>query len=133
MKDEILYKAHPAMFKNHPIGFVFTVILCATGIGFIIFLVWWLKTIGTQLIVTDDQITLRKGIFSKYTSDVYHSDVRSVQIKQSFMQRILDVGDIDISSAGQSGIEIEIKGIRQPELVRELIDTYRRKYYENGE
>ena len=57
MSDEtILYEAHPAMFKSNPLLFI----LCAVTI--IPLVIWYLKSRGTTLIVTDDQTTLRTGI-----------------------------------------------------------------------
>lgn len=116
------------MFRNHPFLFILTVILIAAfGLGLVILLIWWLQTLGTKLTVTDERITLRKGILSKYTNEVFHTDIRNVQLDQSFFQRLFDVGTIAISTSGQEGIEISVPGIPHPQQVRDLIDEYRRK------
>ena len=94
-------------------------------IGLLIFLYWRIKCSGITLVVTDKRTTLRTGILSKSITEVYHSDVRSIQVSQSLFQRILGVGSIGISSAGQSGIEIAADGIPDPNRVRELIDAHR--------
>ena len=125
-KETVLYEAHPSMFRNHPISFVLSVLLIAAfGLGLIILLIWWLNTLGTTITVTNEQTTLRKGLLSKYTNDVFHTNVRNIQLRQSFLQRIFNVGWIGISSAGQSGVEIAVGGIPNPELVKELIDDHR--------
>jgi uncharacterized membrane protein YdbT with pleckstrin-like domain len=56
---------------------------------------------------------------------VLHSNVRNVQVGQNVFQRIFGVGKIGISSAGQSGVEIEVSGIRNPQKVSKLIDEHR--------
>jgi uncharacterized membrane protein YdbT with pleckstrin-like domain len=94
-------------------------------VGVVILLVWWIRCLGTTLTVTTEQTTLRRGILSKYTNDVFHENVRNIQVGQTFLQRLLDVGYIGISSAGQSGVEIEVNGIPHPEQVKELIDDCR--------
>ena len=128
MEENKLYETHPAMFRNNPIGFIISVILIlAYGLGLIILLVWWLRVLGTTLTVTNERITLRKGILSKHTSEVYHTDVRNVQVSQGIFQRIFNVGLIGISSAGQSGVEIGVAGIPDPQKVKTLIDQYRRQ------
>jgi uncharacterized membrane protein YdbT with pleckstrin-like domain len=128
MDDQTLYEAHPAMFRNHPFGFILCLILVAAfGLGLLIFLFWWLKCMGVALIVTDQKTTLRTGILSKNITEVYHEDVRSIQVSQSLFQRICGVGSIGISSAGQSGVEISATGIPAPNNVREIIDAHRRK------
>lgn len=126
-QDEVvLYEANPAMFGNHPIYFVLCVILIAAfGLGLIPLLVWWIQVKGTKLTVTNEQSTLRKGILSKNTNDVFHRNVRNIQIRQTFMQRMFDVGWVGISSAGQAGLEIEINGLPHPEKVKQIIDDHR--------
>lgn len=126
-EDEVvLYEAHPSMFRNHPVLFVLYVLLIAAfGLGLVLLFVWWFQTLGTTLTVTNDQTTLRRGIFSKYTNDVFHENVRNIQVRQSFLQRMFNVGWIGISSAGQSGVEIEVNGIPDPERVKEIIDEHR--------
>ncbi len=124
--EVVLYEAHPAMFRNHPAYFVLCVLLIAAfGLGLVLLLVWWIQVLGTTLTVTNEQTTLRKGILSKYTNDVFHSNVRNIQVRQSFLQRLFNVGWVGISSAGQSGLEIEINGIQDPEKVKEIIDDHR--------
>lgn len=128
MEESILYQSHPVMFKNNPIGFIFCIILIPLfGFGLLIFLIWWLKTLGVTLTVTDERVTLREGLLSKHTNDVYHTDIRNVQISQGLLQRIFNVGKISISSAGHSGIEIEVVGLPDPQEIKDLIDQHRRR------
>jgi uncharacterized membrane protein YdbT with pleckstrin-like domain len=131
MSDEILYESHPAMFRSHPMGFVLCVLLVAAfGLGLVIFLIWWLKCLGTTLTVTDQKTTLRTGLLSRNINEVYHSDVRSIQVSQRFLQRLFGVGSVGISSAGQSTVEIVASGIPRPDRVREIIDAHRRPHGE---
>ena len=125
-EEPVLYEAHPSMFRNHPFYFVLCVLLIAAfGVGLIMLLVWWINVLGTTLTVTNEQTTLRKGILAKNTNDVFHSNVRNIQVRQSFAQRIFNVGWIGISSAGQSGLEIAVGGIPDPDRVKEIIDDHR--------
>lgn len=121
MNDEpILYEEHPAMFRSNPLLFI----LCAITV--IPLAIWYLNSRSTTLIVTDDQTTLKKGLLSKHTNDVFHENVRNIQVKQSFFQRIMGVGYVGISSAGQSGVEIEVDGMPDPERIKQIIDEHRR-------
>ena len=115
------------MFRNRPVGFIATVVLCVVLVGFVIFLVWWLRCKGTQLTITTDRTRLRKGILSKSITEVWHQDVRNVQLNQTFFQRLLGVGSLGISSAGQAGLEISVSGIPDPDQVKNLIDQHRRR------
>ncbi len=127
MDEIILYEDRPAMFRSHPIGFVFALVLCPVGIGLIIFLVWWLNVLGTKLTVTEQRTILRRGILSKRLNEVYHSDIRNVRISQSFLQRIFDAGAISIASAGSGMAEIEVAGMREPMQIKMILDQGRRE------
>ncbi|MGK7874069.1 MAG: PH domain-containing protein [Xenococcaceae cyanobacterium] len=120
-----LYKSHPVMFRNNPLGFLIAIILITCGLGVLILLFWWLDVAQTTLIVTDRRTILRKGIFSRYINEIFHSDVKNIQLRQTLCQRVFNVGNIGISTAGTSGIEIQVNGIPNPEKVREIIDNYR--------
>jgi len=124
-EERILYEAHPAMFRNHPVAFVLCLLLCLVGVGLILLLAWYLRTRSTTLTVTTDQISLRRGLLSKYTNDVFHENVRNIIVRQSFMQRMFGTGYIGISTSGQAGIEIEVNGIPDPDRVKNLIDDSR--------
>lgn len=125
MAETTIYSEHPSMFRNNPLGFILTIILCFVGVGLIILLVWWFKSRATLLTVTDERTILRKGIFSKSINEVWHQDVRNVQLNQSFWQRIFGTGTLQVSSAGQADVEIRIVGIPDPDEVKKVIDQHK--------
>ena len=124
--EETLLEINPAMFRNKPVGFILSVILiAAAGAGLVILAIWWLTTKAATLTVTNKRAIQRTGLISKQTTEVLHRDVRNIEITQSVFQRIFGVGSIGIASAGQSGIEIQFAGVRDPDGVKDLIDRYR--------
>ncbi len=125
--EEVLYEENPSMFRNQPVWFVITCVLCLVIVGLFIFAAWYLKCKGTTLTITNDRTTCRRGILSKSITEVWHQDIRNVQLDQTFFQRVFDVGTIGISSAGQADLEIHVSGIPQPERVKGLIDAHRRR------
>jgi uncharacterized membrane protein YdbT with pleckstrin-like domain len=149
-EEQVLYQAHPAMFRNHPIWFMISVLMCLVGIvllilipwlrwtmdlavaggligvGLLILIPWWFQSRGVTLTVTTDRTRVRRGIFSKHTNSVFHENVRNIQVKQSLLQRLLGVGYIGVASAGHAGMEIEVQGVPNPEHVKDLIDQHRR-------
>ncbi|MEO1007150.1 MAG: PH domain-containing protein [Planctomycetota bacterium] len=143
----------PAMFRAKPFSFMgLSLVLLASVVGAVVLafetrtfwlnallvvcglaflaagitlLVWWIHTMGASLEVTTKRTTERRGLFSRATSEVLHDNIRNIQVDQSFIQRIFDVGAIGISSSGQDGIEVSMKHIRDPHGVRGTIDKYR--------
>ena len=56
---------------------------------------------------------------------VVGSDVRNVRVTQGFVDRLFSVGTIELSSAGQSDVEISVKGMPDPQGIAEIIRRYR--------
>ncbi len=82
---------------------------------------WMLLSQFTTLTVTDNRTIYQEGIVSRETSEVQHDDVRNIQLDQSFVQRLLKVGDIAISSSGQDDLEVVAKRLPNPARINELI------------
>lgn len=152
LEETTLYQGNPSMFRNHPLWFVGNMLVIVLGLGLTIYLLitghnygaltalaigvggggiaygcWWLQCKACKLTVTNDRTTLRRGLLAKNLTEVWHQDVRNVQLDQTFLQRIFDVGRVGISSAGQAEIEISVNGIPDPDRVKELIDEHRRR------
>ena len=121
MTDTVIYEAHPAMFRAHPFWFILSVALIAAfGIGIVILLYWYVLTRATALTVTDSDILYERGILSKDRTSVSLRHVRSVNVMQSFVNRIFGVGTIQISTAGDEP-EFTIADMPDPHVIREAI------------
>ena len=110
------------MFRNKPFAFIATLALCSIGIGIIIFITWFIRTLRTTLIITSERTIIQIGLSSKITTILSNKDVSNITISQSRIQRLLNVGSIQISSARQENIGISIKGILDPKRVRSIIE-----------
>ena len=121
MTDTVIYEAHPAMFRAHPFWFILSVLLIAAfGIGIVILVYWYILTRATALTVTDSDILYERGILSKDRTSVSLRHVRSVNVMQSFANRIFGVGTIQISTAGDEP-EFTIPDMPDPHVIREAI------------
>ncbi|HZJ12581.1 MAG TPA: PH domain-containing protein [Methyloceanibacter sp.] len=116
-----IYKAHPAMFRAHPFWFIlFVLLIAAFGLGLLILLYWYVKTRATSLTVSEHELLYEKGILSKERLAVSLRHVRSVQVNQGFINRILGVGTIEIKTAGDEP-EFTVTDLPDPHEVREAI------------
>ncbi len=115
-RDDWAYDAHPAMFRNRPL--LFTMLLVSlvgiVGIG-----IWWVIARGERLAVSNREVLMERGLLSKQRVQLNLSAVRSVRVTQGLMQRLFNVGDIEIFSAGDYA-EIALRGMPDPDRVREL-------------
>jgi hypothetical protein len=140
----------PAMFRAHPFRFLLILALIAGGVvggiaglrmdkpwlgwlslapvvfGLLWLAKWWITAhLWIKISITNKRTIRHEGIIRRHSTEVLHDHVRSVDIKQNFMQRIMKVGYIGIDSAGQDDIEIEIRDIPGPYEIKKLIDRYR--------
>jgi uncharacterized membrane protein YdbT with pleckstrin-like domain len=76
--------------------------------------------------VFPDRIRLTRGLLSKCYRDYKPRDIRSIDIDQRFLQRIVGVGDLSISTAATSEASEQMKSIPDPQAVRDLILAQRR-------
>ena len=81
----------------------------------------YFRRASTVLRVFPERITLTRGLLSKCYRDYNPRDIRSIDIDQSFLQRMVGVGDLTISTAATTEGAEQIKSISDPMGVRDLI------------
>ena len=77
--------------------------------------------------VTEEKVILEKGILSKQKKEVFISDVRTIDVEKSLLQRMLGIGDLKIATAGTGGYEDVAYGMPNPEEIKDLISSKRRE------
>ena len=144
MDTDLLYSENPKMAKNKPIWFIIYIILNVAGLvaairfdqqsyqivglvfwlgTIIMFLVWYLRIKSTKVTVTKYNILIEKGLLSKHRREVAIEKVRTVDVKQGFIDRILGVGHLEVYTAGDQ-YEFEVKGLPNPNKIREIVKKY---------
>lgn len=146
MDEKTLFSSHPAMFKYKPISFSLCKILALSGLilpfvikdfswiiggamfatGALCLFFWWVSNLFITLTITEKRTILQKGFFSRHISEVFHGNIRNIEIEQTLFQRVFNVGTIRIASAAGSQFEIEISGIKDPMSLKDLVNKYRR-------
>lgn len=116
MSDAWLYDEHPAMFRAHPFLFI---LLLISVVGLLAIGVWWLRTKGERLALSDREVLMECGLLAKQRTEIALSSIRSVRITQTFGQRIFDVGNVELFSAGDIA-EIAVKSMPRPGRIRNI-------------
>ena len=93
---------------------------CAIALG-----IWKFQTMHDGLLITTRRIVDREGLFSKNTSEILLRDIRHVVVKQTFTDRIFNVGTLALSSAADDGVEIYMEHLARPDEIKKIIDLYR--------
>lgn len=77
--------------------------------------------------VTSDRLIERRGFLYSHRREMELADIRSVEVDQRFLQRIVGLGDITIASAASADYSIHLNNIRNPEAAADLIRQARLK------
>ena len=126
----------PEMFRDAPIkfvllvlGMVYGVFAVATGSGAgptlllicggILFL-WWLRTKTTELTLDQNDVLYSFGILSKTRVKLDRTKIRSIEVRQTLMHRLTDVGSLAVYTAGDAP-EVVLRGMRQPNILRDQL------------
>lgn len=117
---EVKYSEHPSMFRNHPFGFLLSILLIPVAVGILILLVWYLRCRSTKLEFIGHDLILETGLLSKNRTELHVRSIRTVNVYQSFGNRIFGVGKIAIYTAGDDP-EIEVAGMPDPHDLREMV------------
>ncbi len=75
--------------------------------------------------IYSDRIVLEEGILSKDLKVIFISDIRTIDVRQTFLQRMLRMGDLLIATSGTSGYENEVQGLPNPARIKDIISAQR--------
>jgi len=124
--QKVLYFDYPAMLLANPIRWIiYLALVFAFGFGLILYCLWWFEAYAKRLILTEDEAIYVKGVFNTSTTEIRLTDIRSVEVDQSFWGKLVGIGAIKIASAGSDGWEIEINGLPQPNKILRIINERR--------
>ncbi|MEM6553909.1 MAG: PH domain-containing protein [Planctomycetota bacterium] len=77
-----------------------------------------------SLRVTTQRSVWTRGVLNRLSSEVQHDDIRNIQVAQGLAERLLGVGTVSVSSAGQDDMEISVVGVPRPRVVVETVRKY---------
>ena len=91
----------------------------------------YLKTRFTVYEVTDQRIKLKTGILNQEIDECELYRIRDYKIVKPFFQRIFGLGKIELVTSDRSNSIINLKGIKDPEnlynLIRDNVEKIRQK------
>ena len=62
----------------------------------------WLRRQATRTVVTGDRLRYETGLAAKSTRTIQLSKFQDVRVEQRLMQRVFNVGDLSIETAGEA-------------------------------
>jgi uncharacterized membrane protein YdbT with pleckstrin-like domain len=93
----------------------------------IVILVGLVKRTTTTYTITDRRLHIRKGVFTRVTSDTRLERVQNVNTRQTLAERLLRVGTVDFDTAGTEDSDFAFVGVASPRKVVEAVDKAQRE------
>ena len=85
------------------------------------------KQASLTLRVYPDRVVLEIGLVSKRVVDLAIKDINTIEINQTFFQRICRIGDIKMATSGVAGYELVVRGLPHPQRINAIVAAQRRK------
>ena len=138
--EKVIYEGHPSW--RAILGFYLAGIAVAVAIGFIVKLVdstglgvavaaaiigvtvlaGLVKRVATTYTITDRRLNIKRGLISREIQETRLERVQNVNYRQSAIQRMLQVGDVDFDTAAGDDYNFVFAGVAEPEEVVERVD-----------
>ncbi|ACM58479.1 PH domain-containing protein [Halorubrum lacusprofundi] len=119
--EEIVWSGKPHESSLIPalvVGLPLALIL----IGLLIIAGSYLQRENTQYVVTTDGLYKKTGVLSRDVQRIDFGKVQNTSYSQGFFGSRFGYGNVDISTAGGSGIEMQFRSVPEPREIQELIN-----------
>lgn len=120
-EEEILWDGEPRIQSIIP-ALVVGIPLSVVGIGLLIIVGAYLHIKNTDFVVTNQGLYKKTGVLSRNVQKIGFDKVQNISFSQSALGNYFGYGDVEVSTAGGSGVEMRFKSIENPKKVQELIN-----------
>jgi len=119
--EEILWAGQPAPEVMYGAYLVGVPMILFFGLGLLIIASAYLTRQNTNYVITDKSVYKKTGIFSRSVSEVEYEKVQNTSFSVGVVGRYFGYGDVDISTAGGSGVEMSLDGVSDPQDVQKRL------------
>jgi uncharacterized membrane protein YdbT with pleckstrin-like domain len=103
-----------------------TVILVVAIVFALVVLAGFLFRQTTTYTITNQRLTIRRGILSRHVQQTRVERVQNVNVDKSLVDRLMRVGQVDFDTAGADDSDFTFRGVANPEQVVRAVDEAHR-------
>ena len=86
------------------------------------FALWrWLVVRNTRYVLTDQRLKSSRGVFNRVTDDLELYRIKDTRFEQSFWQRLVGIGDIELSTSDATTPLVSIANLKDADSVRDTL------------
>ena len=93
------------------------------GIGILIIAGAYLSVKNTKYVVSSEGLYVKKGVLSRSVQKIGFDKVQNISFSQGILGNYFGYGNIEISTAGGSGVEMRFRSIRNPKEIQQKINN----------
>ena len=84
--------------------------------------IWrWAVTRNTVYTLTDQRLSIRRGVFNRVTEDLELYRVRDTRLEQTFFERMFGLGEVILFTSDASTPEIHLPWLKNAATLRESV------------
>lgn len=76
----------------------------------------------TDYVVTDQALYRKSGILSRNVKKIGYDKIQNTSFSQGFLGKTFGYGNVEISTAGSSGVEMRFATVEGPKNVQEMVN-----------
>jgi uncharacterized membrane protein YdbT with pleckstrin-like domain len=139
--ESLIYQGHPSW--RAIVGFYLKGALVAAGAGVlaallnegvglgvltfavivgVTILAGFVKRVATVYTISDRRLNIKRGIVARKVQETRLQRVQNVNFNQGVYERIMQIGDVEFTTAGTEESNFVFAGVAQPEEVVEQVD-----------
>jgi uncharacterized membrane protein YdbT with pleckstrin-like domain len=139
--EKVIYQGHPSWraivgfyIKGALVGAAAGVLAglidSSTGLAIVTFLVilavtilvGFIKRVATVYTITDHRLNIKVGIVARKVQETRLQRVQNVNYDQGVYERIMQIGDVEFTTAGTDESNFVFAGVAQPEQVVQQVE-----------
>jgi uncharacterized membrane protein YdbT with pleckstrin-like domain len=140
--ERVIYQGHPSWrailgfyLKGFAVGAAAGVLATLlndgdAGLGVVVFaviavvtiLVGFIKRVATVYTITDRRLNIKIGIVARKVQETRLERVQNVNYNQGVYERIMQIGDVEFTTAGTDESNFIFAGVAQPEQVVQNVE-----------
>ncbi|QIO22363.1 PH domain-containing protein [Haloarcula sp. JP-L23] len=91
------------------------------GLGIVVIASAYLRQQNTDYLITTKGVYKKTGIFSRAVTEIEFEKVQNTSFSVGAIGRYFGYGDVMISTAGGSGVEMTLQGVEDPQAVQKQL------------
>ncbi len=131
-KEDIVWQGQPRIKSIIP-AVVIGIPTAIFGVGLLIIAGAYLSVKNTEYVVSNKSLYVKKGVLSRSVQKIGFDKVQNISFSQGILGNHFGYGNIEISTAGGSGVEMRFRSIRDPKQVQEKINDLMKDSQESPE